>query len=154
MVFCKFNLAHPDVNCFDFHWTWPVQIWLFSPGPENIWPLISQTLWHKIWVPVPDKKYKMLLFEPRYEMGNPFLVFAASADGPERKTTFAQESSVKEVDSKSLSCQRYKLNIYRRNILSYYGFKQKTKQTGNWFIEHFKVNICKEEIYWTFFIPL
>ena len=79
-----------------------------------------------------------------------FLVFVASVDGLDRKTTFAQESSVKEVDSKSLSCQRYKLNIYRRNILSYYGFKPKLNTTGNWFIEHFKVNICKEEIYWTF----
>ena len=40
-------------------------------------------------------------------MENPFLVFVAGADGLERKTTFAQESSVKEVDSKSLSCHRY-----------------------------------------------
>ena len=79
-----------------------------------------------------------------------FLVFVASVDGLDRKTTFAQESSVKEVDSKSLSCQRYKLNIYRRNILLYNGFKPKLNTTGNWFIEHFKVNICKEEIYWTF----
>ena len=40
-------------------------------------------------------------------MENPFLVFVAGADGLQRKTTFAQESSVKEVDSKSLSCNRY-----------------------------------------------
>ena len=48
-------------------------------------------------------------------MENPFLVFVAGADGLERKTTFAQESSVKEVDSKSLSCHRYNTTFTATN---------------------------------------